>query len=178
MLGTTLIQLLPLPPAKTKRSIPDGFPFACFDRGECPNSVDCLYGGCAKGYSVTGFVSPLPVPRAFLQNTSDMGRTPAYGIAFNSAKKGQPVSVLRYGFPQSDGLRCDHPTCDRHATHRLLLQPQVPEAAIAAGYGHAEREVFACDEHAQQLQIGSHLVRDERLKKAGERNVPLAEIKK
>lgn len=80
------------------------------------------------------------------------------------------MSVLRYGFPQSDRLRCDHPTCEEPATALLACQ-----ANIAGG---VDQEVFACDNHAQQLQIGRRVNKEERLRIPGERNPKAPDIKR
>lgn len=72
------------------------------------------------------------------------------------------MSVLKFGVPNSESLRCDHPVCNELATHLLLIGPK-KEGAI---------ERFACNDHAAQMQIGLAITGVERLKKAGERNQP------
>jgi hypothetical protein len=55
-----------------------------------------------------------------------------------------------------------------YATHRLLFK-----AMSTIKGDQPERELFACNEHAAQLQIGQPVERVERLKLAGERNRPV-----
>lgn len=75
------------------------------------------------------------------------------------------MSVLGFGVPHREGLRCDHPVCMEYATHRLLFK------AFSTPKGdQPERETFACNDHAAQLQIGQPIERVEKLKVAGERN--------
>jgi hypothetical protein len=75
-----------------------------------------------------------------------------------------PMSVLRYGFPNRENLRCENPICNELAEHRIVLRSMEGT--------RDPTEAFACTAHSAQLQIGRPIIRIEKLKIAGERNVP------
>jgi hypothetical protein len=74
------------------------------------------------------------------------------------------MSVLRYGFPNRESLRCDNPVCDELAQHCMILTETNTKGDPVL--------VFACNTHNAQLQVGRPIKRVERLKVAGERNLP------
>jgi hypothetical protein len=71
------------------------------------------------------------------------------------------MSVLTFGMPHRESLRCDHPTCLELAVWRTVVKSA----------GGPDRELFACKEHHSSLMIGQIVVRIESLGTAGERNL-------
>lgn len=65
--------------------------------------------------------------------------------------------VLKFGVPQSDGLRCDNPACSELANVSLTFH-SIPD------------EVFACTEHVPGMQLRGKVKRFTKLTVPGSRN--------
>jgi hypothetical protein len=68
--------------------------------------------------------------------------------------------VLKYGVPQSDGLRCDNPACSELANVSLTFEG-IPDP------------VFACTEHVPGMQLRGKVKRFQKLTVPGSRNKEL-----
>lgn len=89
----------------------------------------------------------------------------SYDIIRARVESERVMSVLKFGLPARERLRCENPICDELAQWRIALT--VKEEGV-----NAPEEIFACTVHSAQLQIGRPVVRVEKLTEPGERNRP------